>query len=144
MIPRSGSIYAYFMESFGPLHKFWGPLPGFIYSFVIIFVCRPTEVCVVVLTSAEYIVELIKSYICLDIDVGLLKKFVAFVELGLITFINANSVKLYAKVQILFTFLKVTLCFGIIVLGIYEMCKGKSWKRGLWCGCKLLAFRKFF
>lgn len=112
------------MESFGPLHEFWGPLPGFIYSFVIIFVCRPTEVCVVVLTSADYIVELINSYVCLDTDVQLLKKCIAFVELSLITYINANSVKLYANVQVFFTFIKVTLCLGIIAMGIYELCKG--------------------
>lgn len=129
VVPRSGSLYAYFMESFGPLHKFWGPLPGFIYSFVIVFVCRPTEVCVVVLTSAEYIVELINSYICLDIDVQLLKKIIAFVELSLITFINANSVKMYAKIQILFTFLKIALCLGIICMGVYELCRGNYYNQ---------------
>lgn len=80
----------------------------------------------VVLTSADYIVELIRSYICLDTDAQLLKKFIAFVELSLITFINANSVKLYAKVQIFFTFLKVALCLGIIVMGIYELGKGNE------------------
>lgn len=83
----------------------------------------------VVLTSADYIVELIKSYICLDTDAQLLKKFIAFVELSLITFINVNSVKLYAKVQVFFTFLKVTLCLGIIVMGIYELGKGNESER---------------
>lgn len=126
VVPKSGSIYPYFMESFGPLHKFWGPLPGFIYSFVVVFICRPAEVSVVVLTSADYIVELIKNYICLDDDQQLLTKFIAVVELSLITYINANSVRLYARVQVSFTFIKVVLCLGIIGLGVYELCKGNG------------------
>lgn len=72
------------MESFGKMHPFWGPLPAFIYSFVVIILVRPVEVVVVVLTSAEYIVEMIKDFICIENsdDIQMAKKFIAFVELS--------------------------------------------------------------
>lgn len=78
------------------------------------------------LTSADYIVELVNSFVCVGNtdDVKLVKKLVAFVELSVITFININSIKLYAKVQVFFTFLKIALCLGIIMLGLYDLCGG--------------------
>jgi L-type amino acid transporter 9 len=36
IIPRSGGEHAYYMETFGPLHKFLGQLPSFLFSWVII------------------------------------------------------------------------------------------------------------
>lgn len=44
--------------------------------------------------------------------------------LGLMTYINATSVKLYVRVQNVFTFLKLSACLIIIGGGIYELCKG--------------------
>lgn len=72
------------MEAFGKSHRFWGPLPAFIYSFVVIIFVRPVEVVVVVLTSAEYIVELIKDFVCIENsdDIDMAKRFIAFVELS--------------------------------------------------------------
>lgn len=83
-MPRSGSEYVYLMESFGGMHKFWGPLPAFLLSFTVILFVRPVEVAVVVLTSAEYIMELVKYYVCIEDpdDIELAKKFIAFVELS--------------------------------------------------------------
>lgn len=66
VVPRSGAEYVFFMECFGSLHRFWGPLPGFMYCFVVVLLVRPVEVAVIVLASAEYIVELIKNFICLE------------------------------------------------------------------------------
>lgn len=65
VVPKSGAEYVFYMESFGGLHKFWGPLPGFMYCFVVVLLVRPVEVAVIVLASAEYVVELINSFVCL-------------------------------------------------------------------------------
>lgn len=43
---------------------------------------------------------------------------------GAITYINAVSVKLYVKVQNVFTFLKLMACLVVIGGGIYEFCEG--------------------
>lgn len=72
------------MESYGPLHKFWGPLPGFIYSFVIVVLVRPIEVAAIVMASAEYIVELVYSFICIEDpdNIEIVKKLIAIIELS--------------------------------------------------------------
>lgn len=84
VIPRSGSEYIYLMESFGKMSPSWGPLPAFIYSFVVIILVRPVEVAVVVLTSAEYIVEMIKDFVCIENsdDIQMARRCIAFVELS--------------------------------------------------------------
>lgn len=43
---------------------------------------------------------------------------------GIITYINAVSVKLYVKVQNVFTFLKLLACLVVIGGGIYELSQG--------------------
>lgn len=42
----------------------------------------------------------------------------------MLTYINASNVKLYTKVQNIFTFLKVAVCVLIIGIGLYELCTG--------------------
>lgn len=54
VVPRSGAEYAYFMDSFGPLHRFWGKLPAFLCSWVYVLALRPAEVAVITLTFSEY------------------------------------------------------------------------------------------
>lgn len=84
VIPRSGSEYIYLKEAFGEMHPFWGPLPAFIYSFVVVIFVRPVEVVVIILTSAEYIVELIKDFVCIENsgDLEMAKKCIAFVQIS--------------------------------------------------------------
>lgn len=84
VVPRSGSEYIYLKEAFGKMHPFWGPLPAFIYSFVVVIFVRPVEVVVIILTSAEYIVELIKDFVCIDNsdDIEWAKRCIAFVQLS--------------------------------------------------------------
>lgn len=65
-MPRSGAEYAYFMDSFGPLHKFWGNLPAFIVAWVHVLLLRPAEVAVIVLTFAEYLCQPILTYFCFN------------------------------------------------------------------------------
>lgn len=84
VVPRCGAEYAYFMESFGPLHKFWGRLPAFLYSFIMIAIVRPAEVAVIILTFSEYICQPILDAICLQNseDRNSITKTVAVMALG--------------------------------------------------------------
>jgi amino acid transporter len=62
VVPRSGAEYAYFLEAFGPLHSYFGQLPAFVCAWVFVFVLRPAEVAVIILTFAEYFVQPISPY----------------------------------------------------------------------------------
>ncbi|XP_026461743.1 b(0,+)-type amino acid transporter 1-like [Ctenocephalides felis] len=121
VVPRSGAEYAYFLESFGDKNKFWGPLPAFVCSWVYVVVLRPAEVAVIVLTFAEYAVQPFVS--CNQGD--LIKKIVALLAIGLITFINITSVKLYVKLQNVFATCKVVACLVVIAGGLFELWQGR-------------------
>lgn len=84
VVPRCGAEYAYFMESFGPMHKFWGRLPAFLYSFIMIAIVRPAEVAVIILTFSEYVCQPVLDTICLQNveDRNTIKKIIALLALG--------------------------------------------------------------
>lgn len=147
-MPRSGAEYAYFMDSFGPLHKFWGNLPAFTASWVYVVVLRPAEVAVIILTFAEYVCQPILDGLNLCPDHQYLaehaKKLTALVALGILllhlflfislhfvisgimTYINVSSVKLYVKIQNIFGSFKVIACLIVIFGGIYQICSGDT------------------
>ncbi|KAF5280552.1 hypothetical protein FQR65_LT00303 [Abscondita terminalis] len=126
VVPRSGAEYAFYMDSFGPLHKFWGKLPAFLCSWVYVIALRPAEVAVITLTFAEYICQPLFEalYICNPEVREKFKKLLALVVLGVITYINVTSVKLFVKIQNIFSSFKVVVCVVVILGGIYELCKG--------------------
>ena len=128
VVPRSGAEYAYFMDAFGPLHSYFGQLPSFICSWVFVMVLRPAEVAVVILTFAEYIVQPFSSYVpdLPDDSKQLLKKLIGILGLGLLTYINFSSVKLYVKVQNVCTICKVAACILVIGGGIYWLATGHT------------------
>lgn len=78
------------MDSFGPLHKFWGNLPAFVVSWVHVLILRPAEVAVIVLTFAEYLCQPIFDYLCVrEFDnAENVKKIVGLLALGKISIIN--------------------------------------------------------
>ncbi|XP_056635372.1 b(0,+)-type amino acid transporter 1-like isoform X2 [Diorhabda carinulata] len=129
LVPRSGSEYAYFMDSFGPLHKFWGPLPSFIYSWIMIMVIRPAEIAVLVLTFSQYLCQPILEMFCFvnkeDMSENVYK-IVAIAALGITTYINVSSVKLYVKVQNIFGVFKIIACLIVICGGIYQVILGET------------------
>ncbi|XP_044734569.1 b(0,+)-type amino acid transporter 1-like [Chrysoperla carnea] len=125
VVPRSGAEYAYFTESFNNLHPFWGPLPAFICSWVYVVVLRPAEVAVITLTFAEYICQPVIDHYHIDKNsIENVKMYIALGALGLITFINIASVKLYVKIQNIFGAFKVLVCVVIIGAGIYAISTG--------------------
>lgn len=61
-----------------------------------------------------------------DNDKKLIIKIVAMLALGLITYINLVSVKLYVKINNIFGFCKVVACLIVIFGGIYELSIGNT------------------
>ncbi|XP_059613552.1 b(0,+)-type amino acid transporter 1-like [Phlebotomus argentipes] len=130
VVPRSGAEYAYLLESFGRLHKFWGPLPAFICAWIYVVVLRPAEIAVIMLTFAEYSIQPLRDVLGLSRmsteDEELFVKLIAFLGLGVITYINMVSVKLYVSINNIFGFCKVIACLIVIGGGIYELAIGNT------------------
>ncbi|CAH0771800.1 unnamed protein product [Bemisia tabaci] len=128
VVNKSGAEYSYYREAFGPLHKFWGPLPSFINCWVSIVFVRPAEIAIIILTFAEYFTQLLNPIIPPnEIDNYYdRKKIVAIAALLIITAINFFSVKLYVKIQNIFSSFKVAACFLVIGCGLYYIFIGKT------------------
>ncbi|KAB0796655.1 hypothetical protein PPYR_10716 [Photinus pyralis] len=126
VVPRSGAEYAFYMDSFGPLHPFWGKLPAFLCSWVYVIALRPAEVAVITLTFAEYACQPLFDYLGMfqKSDKDNVAKLISIVVLGIITFINVTSVKLYVKIQNIFSSFKVIACIVVILGGVYQWCIG--------------------
>lgn len=56
LIPKSGGEYAYLIDGLRPFHSFWGPVPGFLYSWISILLLRPASMAVGCLSCASYTV----------------------------------------------------------------------------------------
>ncbi|XP_055602222.1 b(0,+)-type amino acid transporter 1-like [Uranotaenia lowii] len=130
VVPRSGAEYAYLIEAFKKSHKFWGPLPSFICAWVYVMVLRPAEIAVIILTFAEYSILPFSKVLGLNElspqDLHLLIKLIALLGLGIITYINVSSVKLYVTINNVFGFCKVVACLVVIFGGIYQLAKGNT------------------
>jgi len=57
VVNKSGGEFSFYQSAFADMHKFWGPLPSFIYSWVSIMYVRPAEVAIIILTFAEYFIR---------------------------------------------------------------------------------------
>ncbi|XP_032668750.1 b(0,+)-type amino acid transporter 1-like [Odontomachus brunneus] len=128
VVPRSGAEYAYFIEAFGPLHAYAGQIPAFTCSWIYVMLLRPAEVAVIILTFAEYSVQPFSGLLG-DLpaeSMATLKKLIAIMALSVITYINLTSVKLYVKVQNVFTVCKVFACIVVIVGGIWWLSTGRT------------------
>lgn len=128
VVVRSGAEYAYFLESFGPLHKFWGAVPSFVCSWVYVVALRPAEVAIILLTFAEYFTQPILDLVGITDPASgdNVKKLIALLALATITYINMYSVKLYIKIQNMFSSFKVIACLIVICGGIYELIIGHT------------------
>lgn len=112
------------------LHKFWGPLPAFICAWVFVLVLRPAEIAVIILTFAEYCVQPFNKVLKLnemcEYQRELLIKFIALLAVGVITYINIRSVKLFVKINNIFGFCKVLACLIVIGGGVWELASGNT------------------
>ncbi|XP_054710188.1 b(0,+)-type amino acid transporter 1-like [Uloborus diversus] len=106
MITKSGAEYSYMMDAFGPL-------PAFLFSWVSVLVLKPSMLAIICLSLGKYVVE--PFYIECVPEMLSVKLFAAF-SIGVITYINCQSVKLATRIQNFFTTAKL-LAIAIIVVG---------------------------
>lgn len=125
VIPKSGAEYAYLFETFSKQHKFWGPLPAFLCSWVYVVILRPAEIAVIVLTCAEYSIQPLAGVLGIDAlsadDQMRVTKLISLLMLFIITYINLSSVKLYVHINNIFSMCKVFACLVVIGGGIYQL-----------------------
>lgn len=130
VIPRSGGEYTYLLETFSKFHKFWGPLPAFLCSWLYLTVLRPAACAVTILTCADYSIQPFRSLLNYDdwdeSSKVNLPKLVAILYLAIITYINLVSTKLYLQINNIFTFGKLIACLVIICVGIYQLIIGNT------------------
>ena len=85
LIPLSGAEYAYYMDALGSLHPFLGPLPAFLYSWLLILLIKPASLAAACLSVAKYavipILDLLEIELC-DDYLDLVMKFVGILFLG--------------------------------------------------------------
>lgn len=64
VVARSGAEYSFFQAAYSPLHKFWGPLPSFLFTWVVVLILRPAETAIIILVFAEYVYQPLSPYTC--------------------------------------------------------------------------------
>lgn len=130
MIPRSGGEYIYLLETFSKHHRFWGQLPAFLCSWTYLMVLKPAACAVIIMTCAEYAIQPFSEVIGLkELDADSQKtviKLLSIMFLGVITYINLVSTKLYLKINNLFTYGKLGACFLIIGVGVWQLAIGNT------------------
>ena len=130
LIPKSGGSYSYLMDGMASLHPFWGPLPAFIYSSVVIVLLRPVGLAIGCLIIAQYTVHplWVTLNVC-TIDDGnkdTLLKLTALLYLGLLTAINCYNVDWAIRATNFFTGAKLGALGLLICCGIYNLSLGKK------------------
>uniref|UniRef100_A0A1B6FDB9 b(0,+)-type amino acid transporter 1 n=1 Tax=Cuerna arida TaxID=1464854 RepID=A0A1B6FDB9_9HEMI len=127
VVPQSGAEYTYFRAAYSPLHKFWGPLPSFSFIWVVVLILRPAEAAIIILVFAEYVYQPVANIfdpqLC-PLYQDYIKKIIALLALGVTTYINTRSVKLFVKMQNVFSSCKIVVCIIVIAGGIYNLSKG--------------------
>ena len=129
LIPRSGGEYTYYLEAFGPLHKFFGPILAFLYAWVTILLLKPTSLAINSLSFSKYLLEPILRAVGFDQAEDyiyyVLTRVCSGVFIGLISFINCYSVTLATRVQIVFTVAKLTAIAIVVGGGLYYVSIGQ-------------------
>lgn len=115
LVRKSGGEYAYLMEAFGPI-------PAFLYAWNSVIVIRPSSIAIICLTFAEYVTTFFPN--CGTPQIPM--KIVAAAAIVTLMIVNSMSVKVAAKVQIIFTAAKLIALVIIIVGGIVRMAQGHT------------------
>ncbi|OWF41468.1 B(0,+)-type amino acid transporter 1 [Mizuhopecten yessoensis] len=115
LIPKSGAEHAYFMKTYGSF-------VAFMYVWTQACAVMPGSMTVKALTLSEYISEVIFDGCGPSPN---MKKIIAITAIVSVAITNCISVRLAARVQIFFTFVKLLGLVVIIVGGIWWMSTGK-------------------
>ena len=57
MFPQSGAEHSYLLEAFGPLNRYVGPVPAFLFAWINTIVLKPAQVAIIALAFAIYCTE---------------------------------------------------------------------------------------
>lgn len=114
MIPSSGAEYSYFMVAFGAF-------PAYTFSWVCTIIIKPSQLAIVCLSFAEYVVESFTDE-CAPTPIAI--KVVCLTCIAVVTFINCVSVRLATMVQNAFFFGKLLAIAIIICVGFYTLING--------------------
>jgi APA family basic amino acid/polyamine antiporter len=118
MMPRAGGQYVYLREAFNPL-------AGFLYGWTFFTVIQTGTIAAVAMAFAKFAGVLLPwfSESNILIDIGLLKistvHLLAITMILVLTFNNLMGIRNGKWVQNVFTFLKVALLIGFIILGLF-------------------------
>ncbi|XP_052817307.1 b(0,+)-type amino acid transporter 1-like isoform X1 [Mya arenaria] len=115
LIQKSGGEWAYLMEAFGPI-------PAFLYAWVSVIVIRPSSIAIICLTFAEYVTSFFPY--CGKPDIP--PKIIAAAAIVTLMIVNSLSVKAAARVQVIFTFAKLSALGIIMVGGIVRLAQGHT------------------
>ncbi|XP_076233174.1 b(0,+)-type amino acid transporter 1 isoform X1 [Calliopsis andreniformis] len=116
MNTSSGAEYAYFMDAFG------AP-PAFLFSWVSTLVLKPSQMAIICLSFAQYVVEAFTAD-CSPPDE--MVKIVALLAIILILLVNCYSVNLATGVQNAFTAAKLIAILVVIAGGSYKLIQGNT------------------
>lgn len=61
VVPKSGGCYAYFQAAFKDMHPYFGPLPGFIFIWIMLIIIIPASCAIVAILFADYVYEPLRS-----------------------------------------------------------------------------------
>ncbi|XP_046675808.1 b(0,+)-type amino acid transporter 1-like [Homalodisca vitripennis] len=131
VVPKSGGSYLYFQTAFKDLHPFLGPLPGFIFIWIILMIVVPACLAILSILFADHVYEPFRTSFSTNFHndyEGLIKKIIGAATLLAVGGINYASVKLYLKTQDLVSYLKLFGCIYVIVGGLYVYTSGNAIK----------------
>ncbi|XP_039288487.1 b(0,+)-type amino acid transporter 1-like isoform X2 [Nilaparvata lugens] len=111
-----GAEYAYFMDAFGSL-------PAFLFSWVSTLVLKPSQLAIICLSFAKYVVE---AFVTECEPPETVVKMVAILSIMVILFINCYSVNLATGVQNAFTAAKLVAILIVICGGGYKLFQGNT------------------
>ena len=123
LITKSGAEYAYLLEAGKGMPKYVAEIPAFLFSWVSVFVLKPSLFAVVSLSFGVYVVE--PFYPSCEPPAGLVK-LVSILCICIVSAVNCHSVALATKVQNFFTLAKLLAILVIVVGGFVMMSKGHT------------------
>ncbi|XP_020905766.1 b(0,+)-type amino acid transporter 1 [Exaiptasia diaphana] len=115
MIPKSGAEYSYLKHAFGPL-------PGFLYSWTLALIIRPSSIAIVSLTFARYVTQ--PFFPNCEISPLPVRKVLAAACIAVTIFINCGSVKWATRITDSFTLGKLVAIAILVIIGIITLAQG--------------------
>lgn len=118
----------YYLEAFGPLHEFLGPMFAFAYVWEMSVLLRPAGYAVMAVSFARHLMSPILKALDSQLDPFMdymLTRVIAMLLIAILTYVHCSSIKMTTKVQIVACAAKLLATAVIATGGIYLICNGK-------------------